>query len=167
LPQKWGLHQKSTSCPINGGENDDEPSPEGGSANTIAIILLSISFISAIIIFIGCYALYRTDPIFVMAISLPVIIVCSIFSAIFLKNNPTRNKTRNENNKRNSHHRLYTIWATIKRFKKCFVWASANFKSTDIQKGKQGKDKENKKYKGNKDKDSANCLRHTIPPRGK
>jgi hypothetical protein len=150
------------------GEGDAEPPSEVGLANIISLILFSIALLSATIIILCCIALYRTDPIFVMAMSSALFVSCSASAAILLiKKKSTKGDTEGKNNKRNTCNRFYAIRAAITGCKNGVMRATTNLKNANVQKGKQGKDKKGECNKGNKDKDTADCLRHTTPTGGK
>jgi glucan phosphoethanolaminetransferase (alkaline phosphatase superfamily) len=147
-----------------GESSDDEPSLETGSANIFCFILLSISFLSAIVVLLCALAIYHTDPIFAIAISSPVSIISAIAAVIIFKKtkDSSVNNNNNEYNKRDNPNCFYTIHAVISKNR-----ARQNASLFDVCKSSERKHGYNKGDESNKDQESANYLKHTEPPRGK
>jgi hypothetical protein len=169
-----GLCLKNGSCPkshavapkVNGGEKDDEPSPEGGSARILALIFFSIAILSGFIVILCCLALYQTDPIFAMALSLPTSIVCTIAAIIILKKEKnTRRNTENTYNNRSNTNCFHTIHTAITRGKDSI--RQLFFKNAGTPKSNEGIYGKNKSKECNKEQKPANYFRHTTPPREK
>jgi hypothetical protein len=166
-PARQLSNNKSSGNNDGGGNKDDEPDPQGGRANILALILLSIAAISAILLILTSLALYQTYPILVMATTLPVIITRIVITVLTFKKLPTHDDSRDKQNRRNNCHCLYAIRATIKKLKKGIMDANVSSRCAKVHKSKQCRNKKSQQYKGDKNQNLTKySLRHNTPQGG-